>query len=189
MAQQMADQARRNQNGVGGAQTDGAGEEEVESYNVIKQFNSAGEEISMGRIDIDGLIRSKIEAMGTSMEGGGLMLPLASASSSRSRKAKASLARSKGKGKGKASEQTDGPDDEDDKNGVKDEVVDEDAINSELDDPDDGLNEEDEEDEGMGHIMLCMYDKVQRVKNKWYVAPFFLLSLSWDWLGEEWRRW
>ncbi len=22
----------------------------------------------------------------------------------------------------------------------------------------------------MGPIMLCMYDKVQRVKNKWYVA-------------------
>jgi transcription initiation factor TFIIA large subunit len=32
------------------------------------------------------------------------------------------------------------------------------------------LNEEEDEDEGMGHIMLCMYDKVQRVKNKWYVS-------------------
>jgi transcription initiation factor TFIIA large subunit len=62
----------------------------------------------------------------------------------------------------------DGGDDDD----VKAEELDEDAINSDLDDPDEGLNEEEDEDEGMGHIMLCMYDKVQRVKNKWYVPKF-----------------
>lgn len=41
-------------------------------------------------------------------------------------------------------------------------------INSDLDDSEDELNSgaEDEEDEG-GMIMLCLYDKVQRVKNKW----------------------
>ena len=71
--------------------------------------------------------------------------------------------------------QTDGGDSDD----VKEEELDEDAINSDLDDPDDGLNDEEEEDEGMGHIMLCMYDKVQRVKNKWYVIfPFLSFSLS-----------
>ena len=50
--------------------------------------------------------------------------------------------------------------------GLFDEEVDEDAINSDLDDPDeneDGREEEEEE----GEIMLCMYDKVQRVKYKW----------------------
>ena len=44
---------------------------------------------------------------------------------------------------------------------------DEDAINSDLDDPDDDLdNGDDENDETMDY-MLCTYDKVQRVKNKW----------------------
>jgi hypothetical protein len=65
---------------------------------------------------------------------------------------------------------------------VKPEELDEDAINSDLDDPDEGLNDEEDEDEGMGHIMLCMYDKVQRVKNKWYVPlslfPFSPLPVS-----------
>ncbi|KAG4424233.1 hypothetical protein IFR04_002637 [Cadophora malorum] len=159
MAQNAANrlQQANGQNGVGGAQTDGAGDE-VESFGVIKGINSSGEEV-MGRIEIDGLIRSKIESMGTSMEGGGLMLPLhqASTASKRQRKVKKSA----------AIQQTDGPDDDDDKDGVKDEELDEDAINSDLDDPDDGLNDEEDDDESMGHIMLCMYDKVQRVKNKW----------------------
>jgi len=157
----MAQQVQNGQNGVQGAQTDGAGDEEVESLSVIKRFDSTGQEVAMGRIEIDSLIRSKIEAMGQSMEGGGLMLPLHQASTSSSRR--------QGKGKkGKGRQQVDGgDDDDDDKDGVKDEEVDEDAINSDLDDPDEGLNEEEDEDEGMGHIMLCMYDKVQRVKNKW----------------------
>lgn len=174
MAQNAANrlQQANGQNGVGGAQTDGAGDE-IESFGVIKSINSSGEEV-MGRIEIDGLIRSKIEAMGTSMEGGGLMLPLqqASTASKRQRKVKKSA----------AMQQTDGPDDDDDKDGLKDEELDEDAINSDLDDPDDGLNDEEDDDESMGHIMLCMYDKVQRVKNKWYVLfasrfPSFYLSL------------
>jgi transcription initiation factor TFIIA large subunit len=64
-------------------------------------------------------------------------------------------------------------DDDDDKSNVlKEEDLDEDAINSDLDDPDEGLNDEEDDDEAMGHIMLCMYDKVQRVKNKWFVPSF-----------------
>ena len=52
--------------------------------------------------------------------------------------------------------------------GAADEGEDDDAINSDLDDPEDELNsaDEEEDDEG-GMIMLCLYDKVQRVKNKW----------------------
>lgn len=47
-----------------------------------------------------------------------------------------------------------------------DDVEDEDAINSDLDDPDDlAANEED--GENTDQVMLCTYDKVQRVKNKW----------------------
>ncbi|KAK0124105.1 transcription factor IIA subunit alpha [Cadophora gregata] len=170
MAQNAANrlQQANGQNGVGGAQTDGAGDE-VESFGVIKSVNSSGEEV-MGRIEIDSLIRSKIESMGTSMEGGGLMLPLhqASTAAKRQRKVKKSA----------AMQQTDGPEDDDDKDDVKDEELDEDAINSDLDDPDDGLNDEEDDDESMGHIMLCMYDKVQRVKNKWYVLPLRLIFVN-----------
>ena len=70
----------------------------------------------------------------------------------------------------------DGGDDDD----VKNEELDEDAINSDLDDPDEGLNDEEDEDEGMGHIMLCMYDKVQRVKNKWFVPFHFPSVRFWE---------
>lgn len=51
-------------------------------------------------------------------------------------------------------------DDDDD-----DDDLDEDAINSDLDDPEDNGNHL--EDENVEQVMLCTYDKVQRVKNKW----------------------
>jgi transcription initiation factor TFIIA large subunit len=60
---------------------------------------------------------------------------------------------------GKAQGDAQGGDDDDEKE------IDEDAINSDLDDPEDtGGNPEDETVE---QVMLCTYDKVQRVKNKW----------------------
>ncbi|EKD12083.1 transcription factor IIA [Drepanopeziza brunnea f. sp. 'multigermtubi' MB_m1] len=158
--QQQQQQQRNMQNGgLGNAQTDGAGDE-VETLSVIKRFSPSGEEISMGRIEIDGLIREKIEAMGSSMEGGGLMLPLHKASTSAKRQRRVA------KSKSAVAAQMDGGDDDDNKDGGNGEL-DEDAINSDLDDPDEGDNEEEDDDESMGHIMLCMYDKVQRVKNKW----------------------
>ena len=60
-------------------------------------------------------------------------------------------------------------DDDDDKVGIKDDpdIDDEDAINSDLDDPDDNVPDETEEEGNQGEVMLCTYDKVQRVKNKW----------------------
>ena len=65
----------------------------------------------------------------------------------------------------------DDEDDEDDKAGIKDELFDDDddenAINSDLDDPDDALPEEEQEEGRPSQIMLCTYDKVARVKNKW----------------------
>ena len=58
-------------------------------------------------------------------------------------------------------------DDDDEKPAIKDED-DENAINSDLDDPDDdgapGMGDDEEE---YGDTILCTYDKVQRVKNKW----------------------
>lgn len=44
---------------------------------------------------------------------------------------------------------------------------DEDAINSDLDDPEDLADEDPDNDESVNQVMLCTYDKVQRVKSKW----------------------
>jgi transcription initiation factor TFIIA large subunit len=185
--QAMADAAARQRahlQSAGNAQTDGADEMDYqESYGIMKHIDDNGQEIEMGRVEIDGIIRRQIEAMGQRMEGGGLMLPLKKRTPTANIK-KRKIAHLEGMdGNGgsnltpgvtsvsQAPAQYDGgdeDDDEDDKaNVLKEEELDEDAINSDLDDPDEGLNEEDDDDEAMGHIMLCMYDKVQRVKNKW----------------------
>ena len=158
-------QSQNGYQGSGPPQTDGPGDDdEVDTLAVIKSGDQA-----MGRIEIDSLIRAQIESRGRHMEGGGLMLPLKQASTPLSRAAlqRQRLAQNRDVGKG----QLDGGDEEGED--VKNEELDEDAINSDLDDPDEGLNDEEDEDETMGHIMLCMYDKVQRVKNKWFVLPFF----------------
>lgn len=169
MAAQLQQRLQNQTNNINNAQTDGAGDDGSEqSFGVIKRGNE-----TMGRVEIDGLIRAKISAMGQSMEGGGLMLPLKQASNAQKRSR--DVARQPGAGKA----QLDGGDsDDEDKEDVKEEE-DEDAINSDLDDPDDGLNDQEDDDEGLGHIMLCMYDKVQRVKNKWYGYPIiFLVALT-----------
>jgi len=102
----------------------------------------------------DRLIRDQVLASQQTLEAGGLMMPLGSQRSSRSRRtvaqrqaASSSLSRAQGDAPG-------------------DEEEDEDAINSDLDDPDelDGANEGDDD---VTNVMLCTYDKVQRVKNKW----------------------
>lgn len=102
----------------------------------------------------DRLIRDRVLASQQTLEAGGLMMPLGSHRPSRSKRtvaqreaASSSLFRAQGDAAG---------DDEDD----------EDAINSDLDDPDelDGANEGDDD---VTNVMLCTYDKVQRVKNKW----------------------
>jgi transcription initiation factor TFIIA large subunit len=90
------------------------------------------------------------------MQGGGLMLPLREATRHRG------VAKKKAAAAGPS--QVDGPDDD-----FKDEDLDDDAINSDLDDPDDEKDDDEDDEDSMSHMMLCMYDKVQRVKNKWSV--------------------
>ena len=64
--------------------------------------------------------------------------------------------------------QLDGEDDDDDGKPSRADEDDEDAINSDLDDPDDDAIAADaDEDDDSGDSILCTYDKVQRVKNKW----------------------
>jgi transcription initiation factor TFIIA large subunit len=173
---EAAAQRRAQLQSTGNAQTDGADEIDGEPFGIVKHINSQGQEVKMGRVEIDSMIRQRIEAMGKRMEGGGLMLPL--------KKRKVNSSGIVGSDPGSnplpnfssssyAPAQFDGGDEDDDsdnKDLIKDEDLDEDAINSDLDDPDDGANDDDEDDENLGHIMLCMYDKVQRVKNKWYAT-------------------
>jgi len=154
VAAQQAAQQRMQQNGLANSQVDGTGDA---FEGVLMQRNAAGDEVELGRVEIDKMLHQQMAARAKQMEGGGLMLPLKQATKHKS------VATEKAPGGGSA--QVDGGDDD----LIKDEL-DEDAINSDLDDPDDDQNNDDDDDDQMGPIMLCMYDKVQRVKNKWYVA-------------------
>ena len=141
---------------------------------------------SKGIAQADMTIREQVEQMNRSMEGGGLMMPLGEQHKvSKSNKHKpiarprpqsvASASKASGSKAMSKAAQLDGAagdeDEEDDKTGIKDELFDdeddEDAINSDLDDPDDALPEEEQEEGRPNQIMLCTYDKVARVKNKW----------------------
>ncbi|KAH7155510.1 transcription factor IIA, alpha/beta subunit [Dactylonectria estremocensis] len=148
--QQQQQRAANGQPHINNGQTDGAGDAD-EFEGVLMERSASGDLHELGRVEIDRMLHEQIAAKAKSMEGGGLMLPLKEATRN------ATAARSRPEAKGKHAAAYDGGDDEDD----------EDAINSDLDDPDEDRDEDEVDDEGLGHIMLCMYDKVQRVKNKW----------------------
>lgn len=134
-------------------------------------------------------IRQQAERMSRSMEGGGLMMPLSEQSKQPQLKKRKVVGSQEGPSSSHSAivaaqssepqhlpkiSQLDGQeeedDDEDSKAGIKDELFDdddEDAINSDLDDPDDNAIEEEQDEGKPNQIMLCTYDKVQRVKNKW----------------------
>ncbi|KAI9839402.1 MAG: transcription factor IIA subunit alpha [Sclerophora amabilis] len=181
----------QHRNATGGLDTDGAGDDADDEWSgVIVRRNAQGDQEELGRVEIDGMIRQRVEEMGQRMEGGGLMLPLREHhKASHSKKKRRAGARHQSAGSAGAPKSAlapvvpatapsssmhvsryDGGDslDSDDEPavGLKDED-DADAINSDLDDPEENLDENPEEDEQLSPIMLCMYDKVQRVKNKW----------------------
>ena len=139
-------------------QTDGAGDARDDwdaEYARRKLAFRAGRDLS------DRLIRDHVMASQQQLEGGGLMMPLDQRQAyppgtviqgETSQDApESSLARAQGDATG----------DDDD------EEVDENAINSDLDDPEDAADDIGENDTVGGNVMLCTYDKVQRVKNKW----------------------
>ena len=128
-------------------------------------------------LQADQTLREHVDRMGLAMEGGGLMLPL-------SERPKFPIKAKNGNGQrvsetgsissphpirsspASAIGQYDGLK-ESDEELVKDDP-DEDAINSDLDDPEENIVDDEGDEEGKrGQIMLCTYDKVQRVKNKW----------------------
>lgn len=147
-------------NHVNNGQTDGAGDDDG-LEGVLLERGAGGNLHELGRVEIDRMLHEQMAIKAKAMEGGGLMVPLKEATG---RSARAAKKHGKGKkqGKGKGVAAFDGGDDDDD-----DDVDDEDAINSDLDDPEEDRDDDEVDDEGLGHIMLCMYDKVQRVKNKW----------------------
>lgn len=152
LAEQMRQQQARTagqQRPVANGQTDGA--DEWKAF-VAERRALTDEAISKS----DMTLRERIEQSALEFEGGGLMLPASQAKFPRAPiQRDPSLKRT----------QLDGGADSDEEKEIKE---DEDAINSDLDDPDDedeGVNNEDEGNHG--EVMVCLYDKVQRVKNKW----------------------
>jgi transcription initiation factor TFIIA large subunit len=155
------------------SQLDGSGDD-MQAYRA--DIARRREAIASQRSGADRLFRQHQQETQQRLEGGGLMLPLeerymptaavrrqvhaleigeGSGSSTGGTwrdigSARSSLARAQG--------DATGDDDDDDE-------VDEDAINSDLDDPDEPGEENNEEE--TDQVMLCTYDKVARVKNKW----------------------
>jgi transcription initiation factor TFIIA large subunit len=145
-----------------GGQTDG-GDDPMMDWKAEVARRRAAAESGEG----DRILREHIKQRMSQYEAGGLMRPLTEHESSAkiARRAAISSSLSQNTAEGSSSVprmagQVDGADGE-----LKEE--DEDAINSDLDDPDDLVADDHDQDESEGQVMLCTYDKVQRVKNKW----------------------
>ncbi|RAL05274.1 transcription initiation factor IIA large subunit [Aspergillus ibericus CBS 121593] len=154
---------------VGNAQTDGAGDDALSVWKaeVARRREAAERQGGEG----DRILREHLKQRMLQLEGGGLMLPLEEHQSSSKPSQVLANQLESGNDMGLAAHgqppripgaQFDGPggDDERDED-------DEDAINSDLDDPDDLVAEDHDAEDAVGQVMLCTYDKVQRVKNKW----------------------
>ena len=144
------------QHGVNYSQTDGSDEAALDEWN---RYITERRRLSSAQVDkYDGMMRRQIEDLQHRLENG-LLLPLDDRKEhSRYRKRVSRGRASANAGSRLASiPQLDGEMEEED----------EDAINSDLDSSsDEAGNNADEEDEEIDHV-LCTYDKVQRVKNKW----------------------
>ncbi|KAF9883702.1 hypothetical protein FE257_003040 [Aspergillus nanangensis] len=143
---------------VNHGQTDGAGDDALSEWKaeVARRREAAERQGGEG----DRVLREHLQQRMLQLEGGGLMVPLAEHQNSRPCLTPASSSSTM------PTAQFDGPGDDDDDDDEKVED-DEDAINSDLDDPDDLVNDDHDAEDAVGQVMLCTYDKVQRVKNKW----------------------
>ncbi len=171
-----------------GARTDGA--DDWDDFVAQRRLDAA--QASENIFASSDTLRQHVEQQSKALEGGGLMLPLAEQTkTSQLKHRKGALDVGEGSSSSYASlvaaqssdpnhmpsvTQLDGTADDSDEDGkkpIKDELFDdddeedEDAINSDLDDPDDNAIEEEQDEGRPNQIMLCTYDKVQRVKNKW----------------------
>lgn len=153
---------------LGNTQTDGASDALSEWKAEVARRREAAERQG-GEGENNRFLRDHLKQRMLQLEGGGLLLPLeehqypsrnvilTGEHTAASVRPEASQSTSK-----VSRSQLDGPGGDDEK-----EEDDEDAINSDLDDPDDLAGEDNEGEDSVGQVMLCTYDKVQRVKNKW----------------------
>jgi transcription initiation factor TFIIA large subunit len=150
------------------AQTDGAGDDGMDAWKAALADRRVAVE---DRRAADHQLRDYLQQL-AAFEDSGLLLPVSEQSkkSKKRRTATSSLPVASIAPAIAGPGQLDGPDDEDSKESLKKDIdSDEDAINSDLDDSDDELEnvDDDEGNEGpMGETILCVYEKVQRVKNK-----------------------
>lgn len=181
--QMQAAQQAQQRPAVGNAQTDGADEWKE----MVAQRRAAAFADPESPREADLTMRQRLEQMSHAMEGGGFMVPLSERPKQpQPRKRKAAAPTTAGYSQSaRIAAQSDDPiqlkqipqldgfgdSDDEDQKGIKPESDiedDEDAINSDLDDPDDdAIVREEEDDDAGGQIMVCTYDKVARVKNKW----------------------
>lgn len=146
---------------IGNARTDGA--DEWDGF-VSQRRQASSDPDAVHNADMT--LLEQLEQAQRDNEGGGLLLPLSQQTASKSKSRS-----SKCRGSDRPSQYDGIDDDGDSKADIKDDLFgdddDADAINSDLDDPDDNVLEEEEDEGRPNQIMLCTYDKVQRVKNKW----------------------
>ncbi|KAF1914394.1 transcription factor IIA, alpha/beta subunit-domain-containing protein [Ampelomyces quisqualis] len=161
LSQQMPQQRPPPQNHMYNSQTDGAGDA-MADWNALKAARAAALQDEAGRLAADQFMRARIDAMAMRQDSG-LMVPLDSMPKGKKRKAAVRVLQAED---AEASSSAPGPGRFDGDDDVREEDP-EDAINSDLDDPEDELNDGDNSDDEMVDYMLCTYDKVQRVKNKW----------------------
>lgn len=150
-------QQQQQQSSVYAAQTDGSGdaEDQWRSYVAARRADAEGT-----RLHADATLRAQFEQKMDVVESG-LLQPIDELPSSTGKKRRA-LGASGSLG-GFTIPQLDGElgaDDEKEEN-------DDEAINSDLDDSDEEQIQEGDDDGPQGDTMICTYDKVQRVKNKW----------------------
>jgi transcription initiation factor TFIIA large subunit len=155
----MPQQRPPHQNQMYTSQTDGP-DDALADWEAFKAARAAS---AVERMAADDFMRARVDAMAMRQDSG-LMVPLDSMPKGKKRKAAVRVLQAQD-----AAASTDIPvparfDGDDD---AKPEEDPDDAINSDLDDSEDELNDGDNSDDDMVDYMLCTYDKVQRVKNKW----------------------
>jgi transcription initiation factor TFIIA large subunit len=158
--QQMPQQRPPPQGHIYTSQTDGTGDA-MADWEALKAARAAD---AVERMSADDSMRARIDAMAMRQDSG-LMIPLDSMPKGKKRRAAVRVLQAED---AEASSRAPGParfDAADDDVEPKEDP--EDAINSDLDDSEDELNDGDNSDDDMVDYMLCTYDKVQRVKNKW----------------------
>jgi transcription initiation factor TFIIA large subunit len=116
-------------------------------------------DIALNREENDRIIKDHVAASQRRLEGGGVLMPLDELGPLRRSKLGLAL-EDRGPSLPLIRAQGDATGDDDDED-------DEDAINSDLDDPDELDDDAADADDSPDQVMLCTYDKVQRVKNKW----------------------